>query len=251
MTSSNYNPEIHHRRSIRLKGYDYSSQGAYFVTLCCENRQHRFGEISESQMELTPCGQIATEGMENLPTKFPAIEIGEYIIMPDHIHAIISIRTGNPRGCPNNNGSSNDSNTSTTSDCPEENSPTIGQIIGAYTSLVANDCLKWHKEHNLQMGKFWQRNYYEHIIRDEQAYENISNYIRTNPERWQSNRSTGNPRGCPKISNPRGCPDNNDNKDGFNIGDRKGRHNDDNNHSNIGDRKGRLNDNNPNDKHNK
>ena len=97
-------------------------------------------------------------------------------------------------------------------------------------------------------GKFWQRNYYEHIIRDEQAYENISNYIRTNPERWQSNRSTGNPRGCPKISNPRGCPNN---KDGFNIGDRKDRHNDDNNHSNIGDRKGRLNDNNPNDKHNK
>ena len=218
-----YNPEIHHRHSIRLKGYDYSSQGAYFITLCCENRQHRFGEISESQMELTPCGQIATEWMENLHTQFPTIEINEYIIMPDHIHAIISIRTGNPRGCPNNdgnnnnrtgtprgchqistprgcpnnNGNSNNSNTSTTSDCPEENSPTIGQIIGAYKSLVANDCLKWHKEHNLQMGKFWQRNYYEHIIRDEQAYENISNYIRTNPERWQSNRSTGNPCGCP------------------------------------------------------
>ena len=170
MTSSNYNPEIHHRRSIRLKGYDYSSQGAYFVTLCCENRQHRFGEISESQMELTHCGQIATEWMENLPTKFPTIEIDEYIIMPDHIHAIISIRTGNPRGC------------------PEENPPTIGQIIGAYKSLVANDCLKWHKERNLQMGKLWQRNYYEHIIRDEQAYENIRNYIKTNPEHSSTDR---------------------------------------------------------------
>ena len=206
MTSSNYNPEIHHRRSIRLKGYDYSSQGAYFVTLCCENRQHRFGEISESQMELTHCGQIATEWMENLPTKFPTIEIDEYIIMPDHIHAIISIRTGNPRGC------------------PEENPPTIGQIIGAYKSLVANDCLKWHKERNLQMGKLWQRNYYEHIIRDEQAYENIRNYIRTNPERWQSNRNrTGSPRGCPNIGNI---------KSESNIGDRKGRHNDDNNNKN-------------------
>ena len=214
MTSSNYNPEIHHRRSIRLKGYDYSSQGAYFVTLCCENRQHRFGEISESKIELTPCGQIATEWMENLPTKFPTIEIDEYIIMPDHIHAIISIRTGNPHCTPDTDRKGNPCG------CPEENPPTIGQIIGAYKSLVANDCLKWHKEHNLQMGKFWQRNYYEHIIRDEQAYENISNYIRTNPERWQSNHSTGNPRGCPN------------NKDGFNIGDRKGRHNDDDNKKN-------------------
>lgn len=213
MTSSNYNPEIHHRHSIRLKGYDYSSQGAYFVTLCCENRQHRFGEISESKIELTPCGQIATEWMENLPTKFPTIEIDEYIIMPDHIHAIISIRTGNHRGCPNIDGQSKEplnidaNRTGTPRGCPDTPPPTIGQIIGAYKSLVANDCLKWHKERNLQMGKLWQRNYYEHIIRDEQAYENIRNYIRTNPERWQSNRNrTGSPRGCPNIGNIKSNP---------------------------------------------
>ena len=87
---------LHHRRSIRLKGYDYSSQGAYFVTLCCEDRKHRFGEITQHQMHLNDLGKIAAEWMENLPTKFPNIEIGEYIIMPDHIHAIIVINDAIP-----------------------------------------------------------------------------------------------------------------------------------------------------------
>ena len=231
---------LHHRRSIRLKGYDYSSQGAYFVTLCCEDRKHRFGEIIRHQMHLNDLGKIAAEWMENLPTKFPNIEIGEYVIMPDHIHAIIindstservsreadpeeihrgerevrapftgareggrpdAIR-GDRKGRPNEGRPDEDLSDEErevrapftgalereTPDAvaPEGISPSapLGNIIGAYKSLVANGCLKWYKERNLRMGKLWQRNYYERIIRDARAYENIAAYIRNNPEKW-------------------------------------------------------------------
>ena len=210
-----YNPTLHHRRSIRLKGYDYSSQGAYFVTLCCEDRKHRFGEITQHQMHLNDLGKIAAEWMENLPTKFPNIEIGEYTIMPDHIHAIIIINDYTsekvsreeapeerdeevPRGDREVRAPFTGALEGETPDAValegetphagalEGDAPDapLGNIIGAYKSLVANGCLKWYKERNLRMGKLWQRNYYERIIRDARAYENIAAYIRNNPEKW-------------------------------------------------------------------
>ena len=189
-----YVPTIHHRRSIRLKGYDYSSQGAYFVTLCCEDRKHRFGEITQHQMHLNDLGKIAAEWMENLPTKFPNIEIGEYIIMPDHIHAIIIINDAIPERVDRDGDTEEISRgdrevrevRAPFTGAIEEGAPdaTLGNIVGAYKSLVANGCLKWYKERNLRMGKLWQRNYFERIIRDERSYENIAAYIRNNPEKW-------------------------------------------------------------------
>ena len=83
----------------------------------------------------------------------------------------------------------------------EEGAPsaTLGNIVGAYKSLVANGCLKWYKERNLRMGKLWQRNYFERIIRDERAYENIAAYIRNNPEKWpdESREVMGHPSRVP------------------------------------------------------
>ena len=189
-----YVPTIHHRRSIRLKGYDYSSQGAYFVTLCCEDRKHRFGEITQHQMHLNDLGKIAAEWMENLHTKFPNIEIGEYIIMPDHIHANIVINDAIPERVDRDGDTEEISRgdrevrevRAPFTGALEEGAPdaSLGNIVGAYKSLVANGCLKWYKERNLRMGKLWQRNYFERIIRDERSYENIAAYIRNNPEKW-------------------------------------------------------------------
>lgn len=179
-----YNPAIHHRRSIRLKGYDYSQEGLYFVTICTQNRKHLFGEIknippvnpvgagstcpeSESnipQMILNPHGKIIQQCYWDLERKYPNIECGEYVIMPNHFHAIIKINR----------------------DALGEGGPlpyvvTLGHVVGYFKYQST-------KMINLHGQKLWQRNYYEHIIRDEKAYHNISNYILNNPMQWAHDR---------------------------------------------------------------
>ena len=104
-----YNPQIHHRRSIRLKGYDYAQAGLYFITICCEGRIHRFGHIKNGEMILNEYGQIAFNEWVKTPQLRPNIELGEFIIMPNHFHGIIQIGMGeldspniSPKNTPNN-----------------------------------------------------------------------------------------------------------------------------------------------------
>ncbi len=174
-----YDPNIHHRRSIRLKGYDYSQAGAYFITICCDDRICRFGEIvgagfTPAQMQLNEYGQIAYDEWAKLPERFTNFELDVFQIMPNHIHGIIVLNEiTQPR---NNTGQ------------PQGIAPTIGNIVGAYKSLVANECLTIFKNNNETMGKLWQRNYHEHIIRDEQSYQTISEYIINNPTKWNDDK---------------------------------------------------------------
>ena len=86
-----YNPEIHKRKSIRLKGYDYSQAGLYFITICCQNREHLFGEIKNGEMILNDAGQMIENEWLNLKNRFPTIELHEYITMPNHFHGILEI----------------------------------------------------------------------------------------------------------------------------------------------------------------
>src|SRR2546426_8450329 len=90
-----YNPNIHHRRSIRLSGYDYSGAGAYYITICCHDRKHFFGKIVDRKMVLNGFGKIAEQQWNKLPEHFTNIELDEFQIMPNHIHLIIVI-TGLP-----------------------------------------------------------------------------------------------------------------------------------------------------------
>jgi len=176
-----YNPLIHHRRSIRLKGYDYSKAGAYFITICCEDRLHRFGTVSGNEMILNESGTIAYHEWINLADRFSNFELDVFQIMPNHMHGIIILSDVG----------------ATLAVAQEENTlnratarvaPTISDIIGAYKSIVSNACLQLFKSHNKIMGKLWQRNYYEHIIRDERAYQNISKYIINNPGEWNEDK---------------------------------------------------------------
>lgn len=89
MKKINYNPQIHHRRSIRLKGYDYSQAGAYFITICCQNRKCLFGNVVGGEMILNDAGNMIDKWYRELCNKFPDIELGEYIVMPNHFHGII------------------------------------------------------------------------------------------------------------------------------------------------------------------
>ena len=186
----NNNPEIHHRRSIRIKNYDYSQSGAYFITICTQNREFLFGEITDGEMVFHEYGVIACNEWNKLPTRFPNIELDFFQIMPNHIHGIIIVgatlavaqNVGATLAVAQHTraGASPAPTTTTTT--------TIGDIVGAYKSLVSNECLKIFKSKGEYMGKFWQRNYYEHIIRDDDQLNQIREYIQNNPLNWNSDR---------------------------------------------------------------
>ena len=156
------------RRSIRLKGYDYSQAGLYFITICVQDRKCLFGKIGNGEMILNEYGIVAHQQWQQLPERFTNMELDVFQIMPNHMHGIIMLT--------------------------DTNTKTVGDIVGAYKSLVANDCLKILKQKWAgvnpapTMGKLWQRNYWEHIIRDEQSYQRISDYIINNPKNWTGDK---------------------------------------------------------------
>jgi len=185
-----YNPNIHQRRSIRLKGYDYSQAGMYFITICCQDRICRFGHINvgagiaPAQMVLNEYGQIAYDEWVKLSERFPNFELDVFQIMPNHMHGIIALVGATPAVAHNNAVVDNDN----LAGASPAHTKTVGDIVGAYKSLVANGCLDIFKTKNETMGKLWQRNYHEHIIRDEQSYHRISEYIINNPENWTDDK---------------------------------------------------------------
>lgn len=192
-----YNPHIHHRRSIRLKGYDYSQEGFYFITICCQDMIHRFGKIVDGKMRLNECGQIAYNEWANLSQRFQQVELDVFQIMPNHMHGILVLHNvgASLADAPSDDAYMHhaglDLKNAIDDDIRAGASPArtvVGDIVGAYKSIVMNKCLEIYKAQKKVMGKFWLRNYYEHIIRDEQAYENISNYIDNNPENWSLDR---------------------------------------------------------------
>jgi REP element-mobilizing transposase RayT len=189
-----YNPKIHNRRSIRLKGYDYSKAGLYFITICRQDRINRFGQVINGEMILNEFGLIAYNEWIKLADRFSNFELDVFQIMPNHIHGIISLLPvgsglapdllyeGQPQGLPQPE----------TQGLPQQlvqqGKSSISDIVGAYKSIVANGCLEIYKSRDEIMGKFWQRNYYEHIIRNDLAYYNISEYIINNPLKWEEDR---------------------------------------------------------------
>jgi len=196
-----YNPNIHHRRSIRLKGYDYSQAGLYFITICCENRECRFGEIVENEMILNECGMVANNEWVKLSDRFANFELDVFQIMPNHMHGIIVLNNVGAGFTPaQNDGIVQNGNTQNEIKNDDDiragasPAPTVSDIVGAYKSLVANGCLdiwksKWAGVNPAPtMGKLWQRNYHEHIIRNEQSYQTISNYIINNPTKWNEDK---------------------------------------------------------------
>lgn len=219
-----YDPSIHHRRSIRLKEYDYSQAGLYFVTICCQNRIHRFGKIENDEMILNEYGMIGYEEWLKLSERFTNFELDVFQIMPNHLHGIIMLTntvgagfTPAQNASPPNADTQNEIliddiragvNPAQNADSqneiliddigagvnPAPTNITVGNMVGAYKSLVANKCLdifklKWADVNPIpQMGKLWQRNYYEHIIRNEQSYHTISNYIINNPSKWNDDK---------------------------------------------------------------
>ena len=185
-----YNPAIHHRRSIRLKGYDYSQSGLYFVTICCQDMTCRFGEIENGEMILNDYGKFAHTEWEKLSERYPNVLLDAFQIMPNHIHGIIVLNTvGATLAVALNNDTIAPIIRAGASPAPTAAATTtIGNIVGAYKSLVMNKCLNICKIRNEYLGRFWQRNYYEHIIRNDNSYQRIADYIISNPAKWETDK---------------------------------------------------------------
>jgi len=169
-----YNLEKHHRHSVRLKGYDYSCTGAYFITICAWNRECIFGEIIEGEIKLNACGTIVQQEWMRTRDLRPNIELDEFVVMPNHFHGIVIINAGNicrdmARHAPTGRQFAK----------PIANS--LSTVIGAFKSSVTKliNILR-----NTPGMPVWQRNYFERVIRNEKELFRIREYIRINPAQW-------------------------------------------------------------------
>jgi REP element-mobilizing transposase RayT len=186
-----YNPAFHHRRSIRLKGFDYSSSGAYFITLCVKNRTKMFGYIEGGKMILNAAGIAAQLCWQDIPLHYPFASLDMFVIMPDHIHGIILINKfdtmpGNKFNMlsrPDCNSVANNHSPKTSapeSKRPKGTSKTIGSVVRGYKIGVT----KWFRQHTL-VESVWQRDYYENIIKNYDDLNKIRKYIINNPLKWR------------------------------------------------------------------
>ncbi len=184
-----YNPTHHHRRSIRLKGYNYSTPGAYFITLCTHQRQCLFGDIVDGEMRLNTLGNIARSHWQNLSRHHPHLQLDEFVIMPNHVHGILVI-SDTPVGAGLADSPSVRTVSLTTKPAPTNaarctDRPGIPDIIRGFKTFSAR---RINQIRNALGTPVWQRNYYEHIIRNEDALQMIRAYVQTNPQAWTSDR---------------------------------------------------------------
>lgn len=181
MNKFQFDPTKHHRRSIRLKGYDYASEGAYFVTIVTQGRECLFGEIVDGEMSLSKYGEMVQKWWNELPLHFPNVETGAFIIMPNHIHGIIfktDERKGEVISPRNETGEASLQGKETL----PLRKPTLGQIVGYFKYQSTKEMKA--TDHTGTITKFWQRNYYEHVIRNEKELRQKTDYILNNPFRW-------------------------------------------------------------------
>ncbi len=179
-----YNPQIHHRKSVRLKGYNYSQEGKYFITICTKNRECFFGKIANGKMKLNNIGRIAVKYLQEIPNHFPHVEIGEFVVMPNHVHCILVVGSRVGTSPVGTRHVVSQQGRDITCDVPTNQfskpiSGSVPVIIQQYKSSVKRWCNK--NDHKYFQ---WQSRFYDHIIRDEQCYQTISNYIFNNPVKW-------------------------------------------------------------------
>ena len=178
-----FDPYNHNRRSIRLKNYDYSQNGAYYVTICANDRECIFWKHNNNtnvgaaftsapnNIQLSISGEIIDKQLHAIQNQFKNVRLDEYIIMPNHVHVIIEI----------------------TKRVEASTTPTLSLIIRSFKSRCTNDYCQYIKTNNLNIsGKLWQRNYYEHIIRNENELNHIKKYIQENPYRWMDDKENPN-----------------------------------------------------------
>ncbi len=177
---------IHRRRSLRLKGYDYSMAGAYFVTICTQDRACLFGDVVDGAMRLNEAGQMAAALWDGLAARFSSVEIDQFVVMPNHLHGVLVLDAG-AGGATKEGATTRVAPTDDPVGAPLVGAPVrLGDVVGAFKSLATTGYIGGVKDKGWPpfRSRLWQRNYYEHVIRDEGALSRIRRYIDDNPARW-------------------------------------------------------------------
>jgi len=174
------NPNNRRPNSLRLKGYDYSQPGFYFVTLCCQNRMPCFGYIIHGKMHLSDAGKMIEKWYYELENKFPHIKCHAMVVMPDHFHCMIEITP---------QGQTYVSAPAQTAHPGEPAHPGIPLVIQWFKTMTTNEYIRGVKNLNWMPfnKKLWQRNYHDIIVPDIHAFQTISTYILQNPVKWKGN----------------------------------------------------------------
>lgn len=187
--------------SRRLKNWDYRNNGAYFITICTQNREHFFGKIIDKNMILNEIGLFANDFWAEIPNHFPFVELGNFQIMPNHMHGILIINNVDALHCNvdtlhcnasnQNDVNQNIQNESDTLQCNASTvqndflskispkSGSVSAIIRSYKSVVSKNSRLINSNFN------WQSRFHDHVIRNSESFENIQNYIQNNPINWK------------------------------------------------------------------
>jgi REP element-mobilizing transposase RayT len=192
-----YNPDIHKRQSIRLKGYDYSQSGLYFITICCYQRECLFGNIINSQMILNNFGQLIKEEWLKSAEIRKEIELDDFVIMPNHFHGIVIINQEINSDFMKNDVDFQDNNVGANGRSPllqqiQSSPPKISMKPKSISSLIAGfksaTTKKINVIRNTHQNPVWQRNYYDHIIRNDESLARIREYVQNNPLSWENDQ---------------------------------------------------------------
>lgn len=176
--------------SAHLQTWDYGSNAAYFITICSKNRKHYFGEIVDKKMELNETGKLAYQFWIEIPVHFPFIELGNFVVMPNHMHGILIIDKNNTNvetgQCPVSTNTNPDTNkidkTPGQLRFQNQGKNTISSIVGSYKSVVSKHA------HKIHSGFAWQSRFHDHIIHDAKSFERIRHYIANNPANWKDDK---------------------------------------------------------------
>jgi len=164
--------EIPRRRSLRLPEYDYSQAGAYFVTICVSQRKCLLGEIRDGAIQLNDSGTIVRDCWHDLAHHYPNMELDAFVVMPNHIHGVVVLVGAGLRPAPTN--------------------PPLSEIVRVFKSFSSRRINALRGTPGLT---FWQRGYYEHIVRDDKSLDRIREYIVNNPRRWELDQENPHARG--------------------------------------------------------
>jgi len=171
------------RRSIRLPEYDYASPGAYFVTICTQGNAWRLSQVIAQRNCLSPEGKIVENAWKQLPNHYPYLLLGEYVIMPDRFHGILMITEAVVNFTPAVGAGLRPAPTGSAPTTPAPKRHPLSEIVRALKSFSSRDI---NRLRNTPGSSVWQRNYFEHVIRDEKSLQRIQQYIHNNPISWQS-----------------------------------------------------------------
>ena len=187
-----FDPDEHHRRSIRLPDYDYSQPGAYFVTVATQDRMCLFGDVENGAMETNDAGRMIERWLAELATRFRSIRPVEFVVMPNHVHGIVLNEGTDLHIRPGSDLAEHPPSVGEVEQ--RQTGPPLHKVVQWFKTMTTNEYIRGVKDRAWAPfpGRMWQRNYYEHVIRDEDDPAAVREYIAYNPAKWAEDAENPN-----------------------------------------------------------